>query len=326
MYSKKRTLSNGFTLTQKKIDLPRDAIIDAIHTKFTIVLTNSNAAERTTTYAAVLANLQEMRLVSDGSNVHYALNALDLAVINYYDFQGVSVNPDTVITVPLSGTKTITFVLTMNQGDIVAVMKDSLEYSIEVVTAVTADISITSFAGLVTLEENILTPAELGAMYGPNMEYLAEPKVTTQEKSFAVSEELTEFFDLPTGTLQRRAFLMFKDASGVIGGVSPSKVGLIATTPDRREIFTADLPTLTALNGLNYRISDLVTGIVAIDYATEITNDALGFRGWKWNKGDYQFALKSAAAGKMRYISCEFVVQTKVVDAASARLALEAIQ
>lgn len=318
MYSKKRTLADKFSLTNRKIDLPRDAVIDRIFTLFTVTVHNSHA---TTAYSGKLADIlnkiTDMRIVSDGNNVHYSLNALDLAIINYMDSMGKAINPDDAITVAAASDATFTFILCHDQGDILALVKESLEYSFNVNTTIDTDNAITALTGLVTLEENILTSAEFTARFGANLEAAAEPKIVALEKAFNVSEELSEFFSLPTGTLSRRAFMISYDGSGVRGGVSPSKIGIIVTTPDRRELFTVDYPTLKEINRRSYLCTPLI-GVTVIDYADELTNDEYGLKGWKYTKDDYQLAAKSASAGKIRYISCEFVVNTTHFDATAA--------
>lgn len=320
MYSKKRTLAEQLTLVNKRMDLPRDAVIDKVFLHVSLTLKNEDTTnDWTGTYGAVLERLKELRIVSDGNNVHYALNFNDLAILNYMDYQGCSLNPDGALTVGKAAEKDISFVLVLDEGDILAVTKDSLEISIDVDTAVSASpaVKITALTATVTLEENIFTVPEFQATYGAALEASAEPKITTISKSFDASDELREFLDLPTGTLLRRTVLLISDTSGKRGGADPAKIGLVRTTPERSETYTVHYPTLREFNRRQYRVDTLVAGAVLIDYGSEITNDPYGIRGWKYNKGDYQLAVKSAAEGRIRYISCEYVVNTKAFDVAA---------
>lgn len=320
MYSKKRTLADKITLNNKKVNLPRDAVIDKILLYVTATVKNAGSSTWEGEMEDVLKAIKEIRVVSDGNTVHYALNALDVAILNYYDYQGVTVDPDKAISVAAGATETYSFLLVLDEGDILAVAKDSLELSMDFETAIATDVTLDSVEVKITLEENVMTPQEFVAKYGANLEYAAEPKVVAIVKSFDASEELREFLDLPTGTLLRRAFIMVLDSSEVRGGVTPDKVGIVVTTPDRRELYTADFATLVEYNKVAYALSDAVNGVVAIDYGAEITNDAYGIRAWKFNKGDYQLAFKSSNAGKVRYISVEYVVNTKTFDAVERAL------
>jgi len=314
MYSKKRTLNNTLTLDQKKIDLPRDAVIDKCFVKFSGNIKNVNATtDSVITLGAIMSKITDMRIVSDGNTVHYSLKAIDLAILNYYDTQGQSPNPDTAFTAVKAASTPYSFLLSFDQGDILAVAKESLELSINVDKQINDDCTIDTLTGLITLQENIFTNSEFAATFGANLEAAAEPKIVALEKSYAVTSELSEFFDLPTGTVSRRAFLISSDAAGVRGNADVKKLGIIVTTPDRREIYTVDYPTLRLINGRDYLLTP-ITGVSLIDYGREITNDEYGLRGWKYTKGDYQIAALSANAGKMRYISCEYVVNTQTFD------------
>lgn len=320
MYSKKRTLMDKFTLSNKKTDLPRDAVIDRVFVNFVGKVNNVSATtDSTLKKSDLLDKITDMRIVSDGNTVHYSVKALDLAILNYYDSQGKTVNPDEEITATKNTETPFSFMLTFDQGDILALSKESLEFSINVNTTVNADCTISELTGTISIEENVYTPAEFQATYGASLELAAEPKIVALEKTFNISEELAEFFEIPTGTLNRRAVLTAYSAAGVRGGSLPSKIGIIVTTPDRREIYTLDYASMKEINRRAYLCTP-ITGVVMIDYGTEITNDNFGLRGWKFQKGDYQVACKAAAAGKIRYLSCEYVVNTRSFESARAIL------
>jgi len=314
VYSKKRTLADVITLTNKKIELPRDAVIDAIFLKVTATVNNAGASAWNGTYADVLEAIKEIRVVSDGNNVHYAINGLDAGILTYLASEGCSVDPDGSISVDAGASDDFTFVLVLNAGDILAVTKDSLELSMDFETSIATDVTLSAVSVTVTIEENVMTPEEFVNIYGKNLELSAEPKVVGITKSFDASDELREFFDLPTGTLLNKGVIIVKDAGDVRGGVTPSKLGIVVTTPDRREIYTVDYETLREINKMAYKVSSVPAGVVAIDYANEITADGYGIRAWKFNKGDYQLAVKSSSAGKIRYVSIEYVVNTKKFD------------
>lgn len=315
MYSKRRTLAEKFSLTNQKIDIPRDSIIDSIDVKVTATVHNAAATDYVGKLQAVLDAITSMRVISDGNKVHYSVTGLDCAILNYYGNKSIAPDPDEVLTVPDGEDVTVSFMLTLDEGDILAALKDSLEFTLETKAAITADVSITAFEGLVSISENVMTPAEFVASYGQDAANSAEPKVTSYEKAFDASDELREFIDLPTGTLLRRAFLIVKNASGVRAGVTPTKIGLIRTTPDRSEMYTIDYATIQQINQRKYELHQgFIPGVVAIDYGSEITNDNFGLRGWKFNKGDYQAAVKCSTAGKVRYLSIEYVVNTPMFD------------
>ncbi|MHC1601715.1 MAG: hypothetical protein ACXQS4_00645, partial [Methermicoccaceae archaeon] len=86
-------------------------------------------------------------------------------------------------------------------------------------------------------------------------------------------------------------------------------------SPEERDLYSISFATAQLIDRQQYDVAAAVAGVAVIDYATEITNDGLGLRGWRYNKGDMQLTAKTSAAGSVRYISHEHVVNTAVVDA-----------
>lgn len=311
MYSKKRTLNSKITLANRRIDLPRDAIIDAIFLYCKLSIKNNGASGFSGKMEDVLNCLSEIRVVSDGNNVHYALSGLDVAVMNYYVFRGKGVNPDSTISIGAGATANYEFMLTLDVGDIIAIAKDSLELSVNF-TNINENVVVQDAEIIVTVAENVMDINEFKAKYGANLEFAAEPKVYAISKNFSASNELVEVMDLPTGTLLRSAFITFRGSDGARSDSVADKLGIIITTPDRRELYAIDYKTLKEYNKILCDC-DPLTGVATIDYGAEITNDVFGIRAWKFNKGDYQLAVKGNA-GSLRYISVEFVVNTTIFD------------
>lgn len=315
MYSKKRTLSQKLNLTNRKIDLPRDAVIDVILLYCKLSLKNDGTNAFSGKMRDVLDALKEVRVVSDGNNIHYSLKGSDIAVINYYDNQGKGVDVDADVSIDAGATKEFDFLLMLDAGDILALTKDSLELSVDFEDAIddAGNVTVENAEIKITIEENVYTVAEFASTYGANLEFAAEPKIYAREKKFSLSNELVEVMELPVGTLLRKAFITFRDANGAVSDSLVEKYGIIITTPDRRELYTVDYKTAREYQKLMY-LADPVTGTVVLDYGAEITNDVYGVRAWKFNKGDYQLGVKANAEGTLRYISYEFVVNTKVMD------------
>jgi len=314
MYSRKRTLTEKITYTNKTIDLPRDAVIDAILLRCYIVLTNNDTTNPFNgTYEDVLKAIKEVRVVSDGNNIHYALTGLDVAIMNYYDKASKSVNPDGAISVGAGASASFEVLLTLDAGDIVAVEKDSLKLTVEFETSIATNVSLDTNNSFVevTLEEDVYATDEEIPITG-------EPKVYSLEKSFGTLGELAEVLELPVDTLLHRAFLVFKDGTGARSDNVDEKYGIIQTSPERIELYNIGYNTARLYDKQEYNLDAALTGVSVLDYGEEVTKDGLGIRAWRLNKGDLQLALKTSANGSVRYISHEFVVDTELVDAVDA--------
>lgn len=317
MYSKYRTLSQVLSLINTRIDLPRDAVIDQLILKIAVTVANtSESTDHTTTNEALLRAIQEIRVVSDGSTVHYALSGADIALLNKYNSKdGFAPALGTEFKAVKATSTSITYYLRLDEGDILAASKDSLEMKIVVNPALAEGVTISALTCTVTLVENVLSPEELVASYGPNLEYAAEPKVYALSVPVTASTELTNVLDLPTGSLARAGILQFiNPATGLAGAVDPTAVGLINTSPDRREVLHVDWATLQAINTSEYDLGAALPGVALLNYAKDVTNDGYGLRGWRFTKGDWQIAAKGSNAATLRYICLEHVVNVVVFD------------
>ena len=324
MYSKYRTLNQVLSLINTRIDLPRDAVIDQLILKVVATVANAGQVAYAGTNEAILRAIQEIRVVSDGSTVHYALSGADIALLNAYNSKaGFAPALGGPVAIDAGGNATITYYLRLDEGDILAASKDSLEAKIVVNPTISADVTITALTCTVTLVENVLTPEEFIATYGPNLEYAAEPKVYALSVPVTASSELTNVLDLPTGSLARAGLLQFiNPATGLAGGVDPTAIGLINTSPDRREVLHVDWATLQAINMAEYDgvivppATVPLPGVALLNYAKDVTNDGYGLRGWRFTKGDWQLAVRTANAATLRYVCLEHVVNAAVFDAA----------
>jgi len=319
MYSKYRTLSQTLSLINTRMDLPRDAVIDQLILKMAVTVANASAENAYAgTNEAILRAIQEIRVVSDGSTVHYALSGADIALLNKYNSKtGFAPALGTAIAVEKSKSANLTYYLRLDEGDILAASKDSLEMKIVVNPAVATDVTISALTCTVTLVENVLSPEEFITSYGPNLEYAAEPKVYALSVPVVASTELTSVLDLPTGSLARAGILQFiAPATGLAGRVDPTAIGLINTSPDRREVLHVDFPTLQAINVSEYDLGAALSGVAMLNYAKDVTNDGYGLRGWRFTKGDWQVAARTANAATLRYVCLEHVVNTGVFDQA----------
>jgi len=207
--------------------------------------------------------------------------------------------------------------LTLDAGDLLALLKDSLTLSIETQTATgVADLTLSALSVEITVDEDVYANvAELKSVYGQNLELAAEPKVVVKSESFSTLSELAEILELPVGTLLRRGFVQILDGSGDRSNSVATKVGIKASSPEERDLYTVAFGTAQLIDKQQYDLSDYVDGVAVIDYAEEITNDGMGIKGWRFNKGDMVLTAKTGAAGSVRYISHEHVVNTALVDA-----------
>ncbi|WP_297091958.1 hypothetical protein [Thermococcus sp.] len=301
----KETLDDKITLTQKRIDLPRNGVIEKIALLFDVTLSNSGASDATITYEDVLKAIEEIRVVADANDIKFSLNGLDVAIMNYYDSAAKSVDPAGSITVPAGGSTSVQFLLFLSGGigEIHALAKENLVLSVNFNTSISTDVGISAAEVTVTLDKKVFDDANEWIQYYEGV--FIEPKVWTKEASFDQLNELADVMNLPTGAIAWRGFIVGFDASSARANVI-NKYAIIQTKPRRTELLKVDWTTGQQLDKVEYALDSPLTGVTVIDYDKELVPGGFDLR--EAESGLFKLALKTGAAGRVRYISHEMVI------------------
>jgi hypothetical protein len=293
------TLSPGYT---DQIDLPRDHVIDDIVLRFNFSYSASSAPA----LWDVLRAIQEVRVVSDGSVVHFALRGDDIYILNYYDQQG---------SVPQNiGTSGAIVTLRLSTGEILANLKSDLKLSVRSGTGIGS--SITNFSGSVTVsvEQLVHDPAEFQAAYGPDLENVAEPKVVTETTTLNAGTQFQTMSELPVGNLLKRTVVVVQDSTGAFSDSVVDRLRIM-NKPGSQELYNEAWLVAGDKDMMEYQLSQRLTGVVFIDYGIDVTEDNLGLRMWRVAKGDITLESRNNAAGSARLIHEALIVNTEALDA-----------
>jgi len=287
-----------------QLDLPRDHVIDDILLRFHFSYSASSAPS----IWDILRAIQEVRVVSDGSVVHWALRGDDIYVLNYYDQQG---------SVPVSvDTSKAVVTLRLATAEILANLKSDLKLSARFGSSIG---SITNFSGSVTVsvEQLVYDPDEFTAQYGTELQDIMEPKVTAEETHITPGTQYQVISELPVGSLLKRTVVVTYDASGAFSDNVVERLRLV-NKPGSQELFNEAWQILGDKDMTEYQLSQRLTGVVFVDYGVDVTNDQVGLRMWRVAKGDITLEARNAAAGRVRLIHEEIIVNTQAFDASGA--------
>lgn len=304
------TLARPINIQNPTINIPCESILDCVALKCAVTIVNTGAESATPNIAEVLAAIEEIKLTTDGNVNHYSVNGLDVARMNMFDgHEGdAAVLKKTCSPIAVHGSGTETFMLLLDQGDILGVDRDHIDLKVQFKqTEYKPGMVIANANVTVTTIEVIPTVEEMAATYGPNLEKFVEPKVIGITDKNPGNTEFTGFMDLPTGTILRRAFASFD--------VAPERVGIKATSPENMDLMNVDWETYRAIDKFRHATNGQTPdNTIVIDYGTQLAANGEGLYGWNWRKGDYQFATRNAAEVNMRYISCETVVNQGIFE------------
>jgi len=310
VYKVKETLDDVLTMQVKSVDIPRNGVIDSIALLANLTLSNSGSSAASVSMEDVLKAINEIRIVSNGNVVHYALKGSDIAYLNVYDTHGKALSLDDTVSVPASGTASVQFLIMLDEGKIHALIKDQLQLKVEWNTSVADGVTLSDASIKVTLDKEVYESGEeyvityAGAEYGEI--FIVEPKVYAIEKSFNALGELTEIFELPIGSVLKRALLVFYDDTGARANIV-DKYALVRTRPARIQLYKIDYNTSRELDKIQYKLPSVPDGMTMFDYDQEVVVGGLDLR--EESSGTFKIALKTTSAGKLRYISHEVVPQ-----------------
>ncbi len=307
MYRRKRLLSKKITVSNNAMSLPRDGVINAVILDCKLVVSNGGASAWNGTYEDILKTLELINLASNGSQSHWNVNGLDVAIMNFYDYTGKTVNPDGSVSVGAGASATFNIQLKL-YGPIFALFKDSLELRVTFNTSIATNVTLDSTNSEieVTLDETIYeTEDEIYAEYGEGLVFAYEPKVRALTASLTANTELEDAVELPVGNvLLNRGFIVASTggsrSNSVIDKYAITKVAGSAET-----LYVVKFSSSQELDKHQYALSSALTGITVMDFANET---GAPLRGWLFSKGDIVLQSKNSASGNLRYISEEFVV------------------
>lgn len=310
MYKVKETLDDVLNLTVKSVDIPRNGVIDSIALLFKLTLSNAGDSDATVRMEDVLKAINEIRVVSNGNVVHYALKGTDIAYLNIYDAHGKALDLSATVTVPAGGTQSVQILMILDAGKIHALIKDQLQIKIEWNTSIDTDVTLSDAEAKITLDKEVYeSGTEYVVIYGAgeyNEIFIEEPKVYAIEKNFNALGELTEIFELPVGSVLKRALLVFHDDTGARADIV-DKYALVRTRPARIQLYKIDYNTSRELDKVQYKLDSVPAGMTMFDYDREVVFGGLDLR--EESSGTFKVALKTTGAGKLRYISHEIVPQ-----------------
>ncbi|MEM4438631.1 MAG: phage capsid protein [Pyrobaculum sp.] len=285
-----------------QLDLPRDHVIDDIVLRFQF----SYSATSAPSLWDVLKAIQEVRVVSDGSIVHWSLRGDDIYILNYYDQQQA---------VPVDITASdATITLRLATSEILANLKSDLKLSVRFGGAIG---SITSFSGavMVSVEQLVYDPNEFVEAYGPNLENLAEPKVTAEEATLNAGTQFQTVSELPVGNLLKRTVMVVTDSRDNFSDSVVDRIRLM-NKPGAQELLNEAFTIFGDKDRMEYQLTQRLTGVVIIDYGVDVTEDNLGLRMWRVAKGDITLETRNNANGRARLIHEEIIVHSEALDTA----------
>ncbi len=307
MYRRKRLLSKKITPSNNAMSIPRDGVIDAVILDCKLVVSNGGASAWNGTYEDILKALELINLASNGTQSHWNVSGLDVAIINFYDYAGKTVDPDGSVSVGAGASQTFNIQLKL-YGPVFALFKDSLElrvtFNTSIASNVTLDTNNTEIE--VTLDETVYEfEDEIFAQYGENLRHAYEPKVRAITASLTANTELEDAIELPVGNvLLNRGFIVASTggsrSNSVIDKFAVTKVAGSAET-----MYVMKFSSSQELDKHQYALDSAITGVTVLDYANEM---GAPLRGWLFSKGDIVLQSKNASSGNLRYISEEFVV------------------
>lgn len=300
MRTQEMTIAQEINLSTPSIELGNNSIHDCYLLEVTLKAKNETGAAKTPTIAEWLSAIEQVAVMTDNTRYHYALNGKDIANLNAIRTPvGI---PSRVLDMTFGSTADdatmeATFVLALDEGDIVALQHDSVTMKAAFAKTIATDCPVTYAQIKPSLVEDIPeSTADITNKYGANFEAALEPKVYAKTQKCSANTEFTGFADLPTGCLLRGAMLDWSAA--------PEQFGILQVVPSRSELWRLNWATARAKDERLYR-TKMPENVTMLNYNTEWVANGLGKDGRGFNRGDFQIAARSSVETTLRYISLE---------------------
>lgn len=301
MYRRTQTLDKTASYaanTTATFDLPTSAVLDDIMLYFSGTYTLQTGATEPADFPESLLRL--IRVISDGNIVHWSVSGKDVFYMNWYDFQ-------TKVQKSATGGN-FSLALRLDRGQIMALFKNSLRLVVDFAGYDSAVFSAVNGTLKVSVEELVYEDeSELAADFGENFEGVAEPLINAETVNVNANTELQHLADLPVGNLLQRTFVIAPDNTTI------SRIAVVNQTIGQ-VLYSDDWDIVQAKDKSEYAI-DPLTGVAVLDYPVDITQDELGLRMWRHEKGDIVLKSKNAAAGTVRLVHESYLVNTQYIDA-----------
>lgn len=311
MFKRRRQLAEYISPTNTSINLPRTSLIDAIVILPQVTVSNSDATNSyNVTNETLLRKIREIRIQSDGGNTHYAIDGLSAFLMSYYKTKGNVAPLSTSTTVPASGSATINLPpIMLDEGDIFGLAHNSVTAQAVVDPTIDANLSITDFRFKILIEELVGEKQEYLNLFGPNLERLAEVKVTKQTASLQANTSPEVAVNLPVGNVVVASMMITEDSAGVLSDSVVNRVELTLETTGTT-LMTAEWGFLKEVDRLQYALNPH-TGVAIINYDEDVFQNGLGLIAVDLGRGDVTLRTQNASAGKLTVVNVEWVPYNK---------------
>ncbi len=309
-HTQRTSLNDEITMSHRSIDLNTNSVHSAYLLECTITAKNNGSAAKTPTITEFLNMIENISVVTDNHRYHYSWSSLDIARRNAMK-QAMGTHNciiDMTFTSAAAGADmTASFVLLMDEGDVVALLHDSVSMSAQFAANLAENCPVTAVSIKPTIDELIPMSglADVKARYGAKYHGALEPKVGITVKECSSNNTLTEFLDLPNSTLLVGVMLNWT--------TKPLHYSVIANVPARTELMRLNWKTAVATDEMRFGVN-MPENTNYIDFNTELTSNGLGIDGRNFNRGDYKIAAYAPTGTIVICVSFEQLYPPKVED------------
>jgi hypothetical protein len=328
MESRKITLASGLTFSSTRsssLDLPMNGIINKIRARVTGTYTGTDGNLSAEAPYNIFSNIA---VKTSKGQTAYSLASKDLRIANYLDKKGQ------VVSSIGSGAYEMNFIL--DRGELLAYSQDKLPSNVDhpalpfggLTLAVTwatdlqfgaTDIVITAGSASIELEETLATISELQAIYGERLERYQFPQLITQgDVGITSNSAPLKVLKPVTGGLKKRIIIVASNSSSVRNNTVVTKIQLKNSALGEQET-PIDRTFLSMQNEdkEQYDLGTALVGVASIDILSEITNDNIGMRSYRFDE-KLELHTQNSATGFVRIIEENKIVNVSAFEQAIA--------
>lgn len=328
MESRKITLASSLTFSSTRsssVDLPMNGIINKVRARVTGTYTGTDGNLSTEAPYNIFSNIA---VKTSKGQTAYSLASKDLRIANYLDKKGQ------VVSSIGSGAFEMNFIL--DRGELLAYSQDKLPVNVDhpalpfggLTLSVNwatdlqfgaTDIVITAGSASIELEETLATIQELQAIYGERLERYQFPQLITQgDVGITSNSAPLKVLKPVTGGLKKRIIIVASNSSSARNNTVVTKIQLKNSSLGEQET-PIDRTFLSMQNEdkEQYDLATALVGVASIDILSEITNDNIGMRSYRFDE-KLELHTQNSATGFVRIIEENKIVNVSAFEQALA--------
>jgi len=297
----KMTHAKSLTLNDRTIELAKKNCL-GIFLNVNVEIANGGSSDTKIPVEKVLEKIR-FNVKKNNKTALVEMDAFKIALLNVFDANGYF-NIDGTISIPKENTTQLNVPLYID-GPFRAEDYTSFDISMDVNQSINDNVTINSVT------------AEVTAVYTD--EKLDDAVIERTKNIFKTSFQAGSYQEavhLNTLNSIQQAIVIIRDKTGKRSDKIVKKIGIRSIGTEKTDIMELGYKSALMINKMQFSPKTQPTGVIFIDFRTELTGDNWGIKAWRLGQDKLYLALEAEQEGTIEVLTKELIVNTSLIDKA----------